>query len=51
MQTIDSVQFYVQEQDELGGDKTKLENKLVGTDSLGGGSTMANGTMNQTSGT
>ena len=51
MQTIDSVRFYIQEQDELGGEKTQLDNKLVGTDSLNVQDAMANNTMNQTSGT
>ncbi len=51
MQSIDSVRFYIQEQDELGGEKTQLENKLVGSDSVDMRNAMAKGTMNRTSGT
>ncbi|MCG8321226.1 MAG: hypothetical protein MI921_17115 [Cytophagales bacterium] len=51
MQTIDSVRFYIQEQDEIGGEKSKLDNKLVGQDSLDVQNAMANSNMNQTSGT
>ncbi len=51
MKHIDSVRFYIQEQDELGGDKKQLENKLVGADSANVHEGIAQGTMNRTSGT